>query len=286
MEADESLLTGESEPVQKNAGDNLRSGSFIVAGSGIAKAIHVGNDNYAHKITEEARKYKRAHSEILSILNKIIRFISITICTCGACFVLPPSFFRKGVSWREAVISSSTGIIGMIPEGLVLLTSIAFAVGIVKLARRNTVVQELAGIEVLARVNTLCLDKTGTLTTGRMEVSQCIPLGQFSKEEISKGASAAVRAFEDKNFTGQALCEYFTQPPDWRVQRKIPFSSARKWSGVSFEGQGTFIIGAPEFILKHGFEDILHAAQDYAQEGCRVLLLAHSQNLLEDEKTA
>ena len=274
LEADESLLTGESEPQVKHPGDKLLSGSFIVAGKGTAKVLNVGQNNYAQQITAEAKRYKRAHSQILTTLNRVIKFISIIIAPVGL-LLFASQYFRSGASWQEAIVGSSAGIIGMIPEGLVLLTSIAFAVGIVKLAMRKTVVQELAGIEVLARTNVLCLDKTGTLTKGTLEVSELVALDGFPAEDAALAVAAAVRASGDTNSTALALSSFFKNDPGWQCIKSVPFSSARKWSGAVFAAQGSWVIGAPEFILQDSGNSALKLAQGYAEQGCRVILLAH-----------
>ena len=285
LEIDESLLTGESEPVHKTAGDRLLSGSFAVAGSAIARVIGVGADNYGEQISAEARRYKRAHSEILTTLNKIIRFITIIIGPVGV-LLFASQYFRGGVSWRDAVVSSASGIIGMIPEGLVLLTSVALAVSVVKLALRRTVVQELTGIEVLARVNVLCLDKTGTLTKGSLDVADVILLGDLTLPKIHAAAAAVTQAFDDKNSTGRAMAAKFSENPGWTVAKTVPFSSRRKWSGVSFESNGSWIIGAPDSVLKNeDGEETLGRARELSEDGWRVILLAHSPVVLPDDST-
>jgi cation-transporting P-type ATPase E len=288
LETDESLLTGESEPVRKAPGDTVLSGSFVVAGSALARVIRVGQNNYAQNMTLEAHRYKRAHSEILTNINRIIRAVSVLIVPVGL-LLFASQFFRGAVHWREAIISSAAGIIGMIPEGLVLLTSITMTVGIIKLAYRRTVVQELAGLEVLARINVLCLDKTGTLTEGVLRVTGVVPLPGVSATEeetrqlAERAAAALAQVFPDRNSTGQALAARFPEAPDWTAETRVPFTSARMWSGASFSGQGSWLLGAPEALLSHAGADPALAGQvaALAGEGRRVILLARSRQMLE-----
>jgi cation-transporting ATPase E len=299
LEVNESLLTGESEPIIKKSGDELLSGSFVVAGSGHAKVTKVGDASFAQQITSAAKKYKRAYSEILSILNKIIKGVTYIIIPSGILLFLS-QYIRSKVTWQEAIISSSTGIIGMIPEGLVLLTTITFAVGIVKLAKKRTVIQELSGIEVLARVNVLCLDKTGTLTKGNLEVMDVLHLinddtknkdflkkvnfpehnnssfSVFNKKAISE----TLNALKDTNSTATALLHYFKEDSTWQGTISVPFSSARKWSGVTFYDKHSYIIGAPDVLIKDPDSEILKKANKYSLEGYRVILFCYSDALL------
>ena len=284
LEVDESLLTGEPEAVLKAAGDSVLSGSFVVAGNAYVRAVHVGAENYAQKITAEARKYKKAHSEILTTLNTIIKAISILIVPVGLLLFFS-QYLRNDLSWQDAIVGSAAGVIGMIPEGLVLLTSMTLAVGIIKLAMRRTVVQDLAGIEVLARVNVLCLDKTGTLTTGILKVHEVQPLGSFSLEQVQTAIAATTSAFTEKNATSQALAAYHPTVPDWTMQTRVPFSSARRWSGATFTERGTWLIGAPEKMLAgDAWPELAELARKQADQGYRVLLLAtSSQSLAEPQ---
>lgn len=277
LEADESLLTGESDPVRKGPGDKVLSGSFIVAGRGLARIDGVGAASYAQQLTVEARRYKRARSQIYETLDQIIRTVSIVIGPLGLLLFLS-QFYRSGLSWQDAIANSAAGIIGMIPEGLILLTSIAFAVGVVKLALRRTVVQELPGMEVLARADTLCLDKTGTLTTGTLELTRIYPLDGPSEAEAAAIAATIVGCCGDANATAKAVGLY-AQPLDWQATHAAPFSSARKLSAAAFAGHGAWALGAPEFLVtNHGHP--LHAqVKALADEGNRVLLLARCDAL-------
>lgn len=286
LEADESLLTGESEPVRKLPGDWVLSGSFAVAGRATAQVQRIGQENYAQKIMIEAKRYKRAKSEILTLLNRIIKVISVLIIPIGV-LLFANQFFRSKVSWQDGIVSSAAGMIGMIPEGLVLLTSVTLAVGVIKLARGRAVVQELPGIEVLARVDVLCLDKTGTLTQGKLQVNQLVPVnpdpgGQLPDEKLLiQAISAMVAAFPDRNSTTLALADAYGEVSDWQAVSQVPFSSARKWSGANFAGHGSWLLGAPEILLQEQYPAILAQAQSHAQEGTRVILLARAEQELE-----
>lgn len=286
LEADESLLTGESEPVRKLPGEWVLSGSFAVAGRATVQVQRIGQENYAQKIMIEAHRYKRAKSEILTLLNRIIKVISVLIIPVGV-LLFANQYFRSKVSWQDGIVSSAAGMIGMIPEGLVLLTSVTLAVGVIKLARGRAVVQELPGIEVLARVDVLCLDKTGTLTQGKLQVNRLEPVnpdsgGQLPDEMLLRQAvTAMVAAFPDRNSTTLALADAYGETSDWRAVSQVPFSSARKWSGATFASRGSWLLGAPEILLREQYPAIIAQAQNHAQEGIRVILLARAEKELE-----
>lgn len=275
-EVDESLLTGESEPVRKEIGAPLLSGSFIVSGTCYAQVEHVGADNYASKIAAEAKKYKKADSALMKSLNQIVKFTSLFVIPVGALLFINSRFFL-GETIRDAVLSTSGALLGMMPKGLVLLTSVSLAVGVIKLASRKTLVQELFCIETLSRVDTLCLDKTGTLTEGKMSVCEVIELdiGRLPGG-LEEAAGAFVAALDDDNATFAALKRRFAANSRWRPVQKTPFSSIRKWSSATFDGKGTILFGAPEFLLK-GQDYALPARVSEAEmEGSRVLLMAWS----------
>lgn len=284
FEVDESLLTGEAEPVLKKVGDALLSGSFVVAGNGVVRITGVGNESYAQKLNAEAKKYKRAHSQILAVLNSIIKFVTIAIVPTGILLFLAQTY-RSGSPWADAVVATSAGIIGMIPEGLIILTSIAFAAGMIKLALRKAVVQELAGIEVLAHVNMLCLDKTGTLTEGTLEVAEVQFLEETAESENTIEIANLLGALKDKNSTGIALEARFGTKNDLQVTRTIPFSSARKWSGAQFAQHGTFVVGSPEFVFKDSHQEFKAKANEFAIKGYRVLVFAKSNGGFDDTNT-
>ncbi|MDD6236096.1 MAG: cation-translocating P-type ATPase [Clostridiales bacterium] len=274
VEVDESLLTGEADPVTKSAGESLMSGSFVVSGSCRAQVMHIGADNYAAKITAEAKKYKKVNSVLLKSLNQIVKFTGVFVIPLGILLVLN-SIFLLHESIPDTVVATASALLGMMPKGLVLLTSVSLAVGVVKLAKKKTLVQDLYCIETLSRVDTLCLDKTGTITEGRMTVSDVIEL-ESHRMPISVNTAAAnfVSALDDDNATFVALKKRFGSDKSLRVVQKTPFSSARKWSSVTFEKVGTILFGAPEILLKNQSYRLPSGIQALEQEGCRVLLMA------------
>lgn len=282
-EVNESLITGESDPVSKNPGDHLLSGSFIVSGSCRAQVEHVGKDNYAAKITGSAKYVKKNSSEIMAAINKIIKIIGIILVPVGTALFCK-EVFLTGADFRSAVISSVAALVGMVPEGLVLLTSGVLAVSVVRLATRKALVQELYSIETLARVDTLCLDKTGTITEGTMQVDEMLPLAGQDPDALQAAISAIVHTLNDDNPTSLAMKDFCPNPPQWSAEMTVPFSSARKWSGACFSGQGTYVIGAGEFVLGSRFRGELRAQADTAaKRGQRVLVLAHSGQPFADD---
>lgn len=279
IEVNESLLTGEADPVFKQPGDPLLSGSFVISGRCLAQVEHVGRDNYATKITLEAQKHKKFHSELMDSLRRITSFTSAFILPVGIILFLR-SYFLLDETIQTAVVSSAAAIIGMFPQGLVLLTSVSLAVGVVKLGRRRTLVQQLFCIETLSRVDTLCLDKTGTLTTGEMSVSAVLP---FPCDALSWSPEQALRAYvtasSDANATFAALRRH-CEPYEAEAARSLPFSSERKWGAVEFRGVGTLYLGAPEFLLPDATHPLHRTVKYHTRSGCRVLLLSHSASPL------
>ncbi|MDF9824038.1 cation-transporting ATPase E [Breznakia sp. PF5-3] len=276
VEVDESLISGEVEPVLKKVGDTLLSGSFIVSGACYAEVIHVGIDNYAMKITEEARKRKPVSSELMTTFNKVTRFTSFFIIPL--CFLMVfQSYVIRHQSIDETVINTATALLGMLPKGLVLLTSVSLAASVVKLGSEKTLVQELFSIETLSRIDVLCLDKTGTLTQGVMKVQDVVALGNTSIDELNDIMSSFVQGARDNNTTYQTLHAHFTKENKYATKDRISFSSARKWSAVQLEGVGAVVVGAPEFILPdYQFSDDII---EQRKQGARVLLVAKNQSL-------
>lgn len=274
FEVDESLLTGEADPVGKKEDGKLLSGSFIVAGEGYAKISNVGANTYAAKLADEARKFKLINSELQGATNKILKIIMWLIVPIGGLLVTTQLLFSQR-SWQEAVIGTTAGIIGMVPEGMVLLTSLTFVIGVVRLSKWKTLVQELPATEVLARVDVLCLDKTGTITEGNLNLVDVVALGKKDKEEIDEVLSAIVHAFPHANPTQHAILERYSSSSNLNILKKVPFSSARKWSGISIEDKGNWVLGAPEMILRDSYEDIRAKVEKEAVKGRRVLLLAN-----------
>ncbi|MER1993664.1 MAG: HAD-IC family P-type ATPase [Eubacteriales bacterium] len=277
----ESLLTGESNAVHKEVNSWLYSGSYIVEGRMTAQLVYVGDESYAGRLTAEAKKDARPESRLMVDLKKLIRFDSMILVPLGILLFLK-QFLLNRVPVTEAVPSSVAAMIGMIPEGLILLTSVAMAVGVVKLGRRQTLVQELSGIETLARADVLCLDKTGTITTGTMALESVIGIDRTEKE-TEEGLSRLLGAFDENSGTLNALREKLV-PGTEKPRAVLPFSSARKKSAVTFYDGTTLILGAPEFVLEDNYSPELRArVEGYAAEGKRILVLAEARGLLTEE---
>lgn len=268
-EADESLLTGESAPVSKAAGDTLYSGSFLVSGSVAARLTAVGADSYAGQLQLSARRVKRAQSELMRDMRRIIRWVSVLIVPIGAA-MFSRQYASVDLGLRDAVTGTVASVLGMIPEGLILLTSVSLAAGVVALGRRNALVNELFGIETLARTDVVCMDKTGTLTSGEMVLDRTLALNGVPPEEIAAYMAALLRASADETPTVRALAEAFSAVSAPEIVQAVPFSSARKWSAAQAEGLGSVVLGAPERLLKG---EALKQAQALAAQGLRVLAL-------------
>jgi cation-transporting ATPase E len=276
LEIDESLLTGESDPVLKRPDDGCLSGSFVAAGSGRYRATHVGDDSYAARLAHAAKRFTLVRSELREGIDWILGVVSWAVVPIGALLVW--SSIRGGGTFLDGLGGAVAAGVAMIPQGLVLLASIAFALGVIRLGRRNVLVQELPAIEGLARVDTVCFDKTGTLTEGRLTVEEVILLSEQDPEP----ALAAIAASESHpNATLAAIGAAFPDSPDWGVQTAIPFSSARKWSGVTFFGDGTWVIGAPDVVAPND-RRALDIASDVSAGGNRVLLVGTSKTPLTD----
>ena len=280
LEVDESLLTGEAEPVIKEPGDEVLSGSFVAAGSGRFRATRVGAQAYAAQLAEQGRRFSLTRSELRSGIDQILRIVTWLLIPTAALLVV--SQLRSNASLRGAILGSVAGTVAMVPEGLVLLTSVAFALGVVRLAKRRVLVQELPAVEVLARVDVLCIDKTGTLTEGRLVVEEVELLGE---DGVHRDALAALAAAEPHpNATLLAVRESFPDAPDgWLASSTVPFSSARKWSGADFGTRGTWVLGAPDVLLGSGPGDDaqLTKARAHAEAGRRVVLLGRTDAPIE-----
>lgn len=274
-EVNESLLTGESDPVLKHPGDPLLSGSFVVSGSCYAQVEHVGAENYANKIAGEASGVKKRNSEIMNSIDFIVKIIGFAILPIGG-LLFWKQYFVLGDTFQNSVVSTAAAMVGMIPEGLVLLISLAFAVSVLKLSARKTLVQDMYCVETLARVDVLCLDKTGTITEGSMQVDELCPFGGFTEENMREALTALIHNLDDSNPTFLALKDYLPESSLWKAAEAVPFSSARKWSGAYFPGRGCYVMGAGEFILGAGFAAVRAQTERASQNGQRVLLLARS----------
>lgn len=266
-EINESVLTGESRPVLKRAGDDLLSGSSVISGKCRAEVIHTGEENYAAKLVSEVKKYKSANSELMSSMKKVTRITSFFIVPLGIIAFLEALLVRN-MTIADAVISSSAGLLGMLPKGLVLLMSVGLAIGVIRLSKKNVLVQELYSLENLAHCDVLCLDKTGTLTVGHMEVEQVIPLG-CDKTRAQQLLASYVSASEDNNATFCALKEYCAHAAPQRAFAGVPFSSARKWSSVTLENGEYLVLGAYERLGLKG--DMPLQFREQMQQGKRVL---------------
>ena len=302
-EFNESLLTGESVPVKKDDGDFVYAGSFVASGKLAARVDKIGDDTYVSKLTSRAKKYKRPNSEIMNSITLFIKIIAVAIVIVAVLMFFNnlragggslADFEASGGFWKALftgnVIVSGTiqktaaVIIGMIPSGLLLLTTVALSKGMIHLARYNTLVQDMYSLEMLARVNVLCLDKTGTITDGRMKVSDCILLNSNSELGIDDILGSMLAALDDNNQTSIALYERFGHSAALSPIAKLPFSSARKLSAVTFDGAGTYVLGAPEFVLKPMPMRIDKIVKQYAQMGLRVLVVAHSSGQIQGDK--
>ena len=248
LEVNESLLTGESDAVVKEKGSGLLSGSFVISGKAYARVTHVGNENYAAKLAAEVKKEKRVHSELLGSMRKVTHFTSFLIVPLGILLFLE-AFLLRQASVEEAVVSSAAGLLGMLPKGLVLLISVSLAAGVIRLARMKILVQNIYSLETLAHVDTLCLDKTGTITDGKLQVCGIIPVQAFEGEKMDALICSYMAASDDNNATFQALRQSFSPEAVYEPVHKIPFSSKRKWGSVSFAGKGTIFVGAPEKLM-------------------------------------
>ncbi len=275
VQVNEACLTGEPDNIDKTKGEHVFSGSYVVSGKCIAKVEHIGEDNYTAKISSGAKYVKKINSEIMKSLNQIIKFLTFAIIPLGIALFYT-QLQIEDTTFKQAVVKSVAAIIGMIPEGLVLLTSTVLAVSVIRLSRAKVLVQELYCIETLARVDTLCLDKTGTLTEGSMEVKDFLPVNR-TKAEMKNILANLAMASEDENATMEAIKKYFSKPDNkWIASKKIAFSSQMKWSGVAFEKEGSFVLGAPEIL---GIE----IPEEYAK-AYRVLAITHTKEELRNRK--
>ncbi|MBY8846965.1 HAD-IC family P-type ATPase, partial [Streptomyces sp. SP2-10] len=288
LEIDESLLTGEADPVVKRPGDRVMSGSFVVAGGGAFHATKVGREAYAAQLAEEASRFTLVHSELRSGISTILKYVTWMMVPAAAGLVVT-QLVVKNDDVKDAVARTVGGIVPMVPEGLVLLTSVAFAIGVIRLGRKQCLVQELPAIEGLARVDTVCLDKTGTLTEGGMDVTQLRPLDGVDESYVRKVLGALGESDPRPNASLQAIIDAYPDSVDWRCVESLPFSSARKYSGASFsEGDGensTWLLGAPDVLLG-AHDPALAETERLNEQGLRVLLLARARRDLDDTEPA
>ena len=287
IEVNESLLTGESDAIIKKPGDELLSGSFVVSGKCKARVDKVGKDNYIEKLSSQAKAYKKPKSDLLKSLNLIIKVMSFPVIFLGGAlfFIM---YFRENGEFAGDIVNcirkTAGAMIGMIPSGLFLMSSIALMVGVIRLGQKNVLVQELYCIEMLARVNCICLDKTGTITDGTMVVKNVIDYNSVNGIATRNVVSAMLNAIPDKNLTSQALKEKFGLGKRMKHLAIIPFSSQRKLQAVTFDKYGTYILGAPEFVLKNDYKKFEKDVNKYAELGYRVLCLAHNEKPIENDE--
>ena len=283
VEVNESLLTGESQPVKKSKGNSLLGGSFISSGTCKAKVNKVGNDNYIVQLSEKAKAFKQAKSELLTSLRALIKIITIFMVPIAIMMLYNNYTYYSANPAAEysliyMVITKTSGcIIAMIPAGMFLLTSVALAVSVMRLAKKRTLVQDLYCIEMLARTNVLCLDKTGTLTNGSMSVKNVVMLSKKTEKDVDKIISSMVASFHDANHTALALKSYFGKPV-YSAEKSVPFSSERKFMGCKFKSIGAYKLGAYEYVLDNPSEEIKKQAEEFALSGYRVLLLTECDN--------
>ena len=286
LQVNESLLTGEVDAILKNPGDTLKSGSFVISGRARVQLTHVGSESYAAKLAAEARRNVRStKSEMMLSLTKLITVVGIALIPLGIILFLRHflSVFQ-GLPLRDSVESTVSALIGMIPEGLYLLTSVAIAASCLKLSRKRVLVQDMNCIETLAHVDVLCVDKTGTITEPTMEVTDVYPLNseRFSYDDIEKILAAFYHGEEPDNETARAMGQQFAGETTWRAVKRMAFSSSTKWSGADFGENGRYVVGAPEFIMGDRYDSIRSEAEPWSERGCRVLLLAAYDTAFDD----
>ena len=284
VEVNESCITGETNTIRKKVGDILLSGSYIVSGNTTAKIEHIGEENYTAQISSGAKYVKKIKSEIMTSLDKIIKILTFAIIPIGLLF-FANQLHIPGNTYKTAVIKSVAAIIGMIPEGLVLLTSTVLAVSVIRLSKSNVLVQELYCIETLARVDTLCLDKTGTLTEGSLQVEKIIATMSSQQENLKTILQLFAKFSPDSNTTIEAIRDFCNITnninENYQLDHAVPFSSEKKWSGISLKNKGSYVLGAPEFVLKEQFNKYKNEILSY-QENYRVLSISHSNNKFEN----
>ena len=279
LEVNESLLTGESDALVKEKGAKLFSGSSVISGKAYAKVVHVGDSNYATKLANEVKKEKQVQSELLGSMRKVTRFTSFLIIPLGMLLFVEAFVLRKALV-NEAVVSSAAALLGMLPKGLVLLISVSLAAGVIRLAKMKILVQNMYSLETLAHVDTLCLDKTGTITDGNLRVHSVIPMTAFPESEVDMLVASYMAGSDDNNATFRALKEKFQSNPVYQPEYKIPFSSKRKWGSISFLGAGTIFVGAPEKLMGKLPENL----EREMERGRRLVLIGYTGRNWENDQ--
>lgn len=284
-QVNEGLITGEADAITKNPGDRMLSGSFVLSGKCRFRLERVGTDSYASRLTLAAKKESApAKSEMMRSLDMLIRVIGVALIPIGI-LLFYNQYAVQHLGLRQSTISMVAALIGMIPEGLFFLTSVALAVSVVRLAQNKTLIHEMSAIETLARVDVLCVDKTGTITGPDMEVREVVPLDpdSFPESDLSEILGAFYRAMDADNDTARAVLNRYPDGPDWPADSVVPFTSAAKWSAVNFTDHGSFVLGAPENVLGGEFAPLEKQTRAYAEQGCRVLLLAQADGAADGE---
>lgn len=282
VEVNESFLTGEVDPIPKKTGDTILSGSFIISGSCYAKVENIGSDNYISKISSEAKYDKKVNSVIMNSFEKMLKILSVIIVPVGILLLINQLKVTNN-DITSSVFYTVGALIGMIPEGLLLLTSSVMAVSVVRLSKYNVLVQQLYCIETLARVDVICLDKTGTITEGSMELSKIIKTDKVTQEQLDEVLSNLCYAYDNTNATMEAIQNYYKTKGIWTIYKKQEFSSSRKFSAVEFENHGSFYIGAPEFVLKKDYENYKEIIENYSDY--RILVVATNKLPLKEIPT-
>lgn len=272
LEIDESLLTGEADPIYKRPGDEVRSGSFVVAGTGAYRATGIGDEAYAAKLAHQAGRFTLVNSQLRNGIDTILKVVTFLLIPAGLLTIVNQVLSTHTSDWRSAVLGMVGALVPMVPEGLVLLTSVAFAVGVIRLGKHNCLVNELPAIEGLARVSVVCADKTGTLTEPGMRLMQ---VESLDSSPIAEALAALVAADPNPNATMQAIAEQYQSDPQWTVSAIQPFSSARKWSGVSFAEHGNWVVGAPD-VLAPADSPVAQRATALGAQGNRIIMVATS----------
>ena len=282
VEVNESLLTGESVAIKKVKGDMVLSGSYIVGGKCYGKVEKVGGDSYTAKLASKAKRYKKAKSELMSSINTIIKYVGIVLVPLGVFTFL--KIYNMTGDTALTIKRTAGSVIGMIPAGMFLLTSMALAVGVIKLATKHTLVQDLNSIEMLARADVLCLDKTGTITDGTMKVQSVVQL-KSDNHPINEVMGSMLTALDDNNMTSRALATHFGYSKEFAPKEILPFNSARKLSGVTFKNCETYAYGAPDFVLKgNKTTEIDKMVKQYTTKGFRVLMLVKCNGEIKNYK--
>ncbi len=282
LQVNEALITGEEDAVMKMPGDTLLSGSFVISGKARSRLTGVGADAFAAKLSQAAKEDPHAaKSEMMRSLDKLIRWVGIALIPVGLLL-----FYHEFWALKRGLTDSAEGVVaalvGMIPEGLYLLTSIAMAASSLKLTKSKVLVKDLNCIEALARVDVLCVDKTGTITEPGMEVEQVIPLTEDSHDRVEDILAAIYTGQEPENDTGRAMAEMFSGETSWFCEKRIPFTSDKKWSAAVFRGQGAFVVGAPEFVMTERYGELRESVEEWSCRGSRVLLIASHAGTLTD----